>query len=557
MRRKLRSYFEPGTPRWAYRRAQWRALGLTDVDMEKPKIAVVNTSSELSSCFSHLDGVAAIVKDAVRAAGGLPFEVRTAAPSDFITSVGHRGGYILPTRDLIVNDIEVQVEGALLDGMVCLASCDKTTPGQLMAAGRLNIPTIAVICGYQKSGEFRGEHVDIEEVFLKSSYVASGKVTVEELTGMSDNAVLSPGVCAGMGTANSMHVVCEALGMCLPGSAPVQAMGAKMKEFARASGERIVQMVWDDLKPRDILTRDAFINATLMVLALSGSINCVKHLQAIALEAGTDVDVYALFEQYADKIPLLAAVRPNGQHLIEDLEEAGGARAVMKRLESVLSLNAHSVSGFSIKSVLSEMNVKSDSVIKTLEHPISKRPTIVIVRGSLVPDGGIVRLGGAGERTLKFSGPANIYHSREEALDALARGEIRKGQVVVLRGLGVRGGPGLAMSSALVFALDGAGLLEDVAVITDGQLSGLVNKGLVVGEASPEAAAGGPLALLENGDRIVIDVAKRAVDLDVPEATLAERRKHMRSFGRNDEVGYLSQYQRTVQPLPKGAVLLK
>ncbi len=557
MSRKLRSNFEPGTPRWAGRRAQWRALGLSDADMEKPKIAVVNSSSELSSCFSHLDGVSAIVKQAIRAAGGLPFEVRTAAPSDFITSAGHRGGYILPTRDLIVNDIEVQVEGALLDGMVCLASCDKTTPGQLMAAGRLNIPTIAVICGYQPSGKYRGEHVDIEEVFLKSSYVSTGRVTLEELVGMSDNAVLGPGVCAGMGTANSMHVVCEALGMCLPGAAPVLANGERMKEFARASGERIVRMVWDDLKPRDILTRGAFVNATMAVLALSGSINCVKHLQAIALEAGCDVDAYGLFERYADKVPLLAAIRPNGERLIEELEAAGGARAVMKQLEPMILGEAKTVTGGSVRENLRDARVNDAAVIRPLDRPLSTRPSIVIVRGSLLPQGGIVRLGGAGDRKLRFSGPANIYHAREEALEALAKGEIRKGQVVILRGLGVKGGPGLAMSSALVFALDGAGLLEEVAVITDGQLSGLVNRGLVVGEASPEAAEGGPLALVQNGDLVTIDVEKRAVDLEVPPDELEARRARMPMFGRSDEIGYLSQYQRIVQPLPKGAVLLK
>ena len=557
MRRKLRSNFEPGTPRWAVRRAQWKSLGLSDADMEKPKIAVVNSSSELSSCFSHLDGVAATVKEAIRAAGGLAFEVRTAAPSDFITSAGHRGGYILPSRDLIVNDIEVQVEGALLDGMVCLASCDKTTPGQLMAAGRLNIPSIVVICGYQPSGRYRGEHVDIEEVFLQSSYVSTGKVGVEELTGMSDNAVLGPGVCAGMGTANSMHVACEALGMCLPGSAPVLANGAKMTEFARSSGERIVDMVWDDLKPRDILTRDAFVNATMMVLALSGSINCVKHLQAIAIEAGCDVDVYNLFEEYAEKIPLLAAVRPNGERLIEELEAAGGALAVMKQLGRVIRQEARTVSGRTVREILREARVNDEGIIRPFERALSTRPSIVIVRGSLAPQGGIVRLGGAGERKLQFSGPANIYHSREEALEALAKNEIRKGQVVILRGMGVKGGPGLAMSSALVFALDGAGLVEDVAVVTDGQLSGLVNRGLVVGEVSPEAAEGGPLALVENGDRITIDIARRVVDLQVPEPELVQRRLRAQQFGRTDETGYLAQYKRNVQPLSKGAVLLK
>ena len=345
MSRKLRSNLEPGTALWAGRRAQWRALGISDEDMAKPKIAIVNSSSELSSCFSHLDGVADDLKIAIRAAGGLPFEVRTAAPSDFITSVGRRGAYILPTRDLIASDIEVQVEGALLDGMVCLASCDKTTPGQLMAAGRLNIPTIVVVCGYQQSGEYRGQHVDIEEVFLKSGYVASGAITVGELADMADVAVRSPGVCAGMGTANSMHVVCEALGMALPGSAPVAANSRKMMDHVRQAGARIVEMVWQDLKPRAIITPGAVKNAVLMVLALSGSINCVKHLQAIATEAELDVDVYQLFADYAEKVPLLAAIRPNGEGLIEDLEAAGGARAVLKRLERYVDPTALTVTG--------------------------------------------------------------------------------------------------------------------------------------------------------------------------------------------------------------------
>ncbi|MEE8395516.1 MAG: dihydroxy-acid dehydratase, partial [bacterium] len=309
MTRPLRSNFEYGTSRWAVRRAQWRALGISDADMEKPKIAVINTSSELASCFSHLDGIAVEVKAAIRAAGGLPFEVRTAAPSDFITSAGHGGGYILPTRDLIANDIEVQVEGALLDGMVALASCDKTTPGQLMAAGRLNIPTIIVICGYQATGVFQGKQVDIEEVFLAAGHVASGEVTKEQLAGMSEVAVGGPGVCAGMGTANSMHIVCEALGMALPGAAPVAANSEPMMAQVRAAGQRIVAMVWDDLKPRDIMTREAFANAVMTIMSLSGSINSVKHLQAIAMETRCDVDVYGLFEQYADTIPLLSAVR--------------------------------------------------------------------------------------------------------------------------------------------------------------------------------------------------------------------------------------------------------
>jgi dihydroxy-acid dehydratase len=555
MARKLRSNLEPGTALWAGRRAQWRALGLSDADMEKPKIAIVNSSSELSSCFSHLDGVAGEMKKAIRAAGGLPFEVRTAAPSDFITSVGRRGAYILPARDLIASDIEVQVEGALLDGMVCLASCDKTTPGQLMAAGRLNIPTIVVVCGYQQSGEYRGRHVDIEEVFLKSGYVASGGITVGELRDMADVAVRSPGVCAGMGTANSMHVVCEALGMALPGSAPVAANSPKMMNHVAQAGARIVEMIWEDLKPRQIITAGAVKSAVLMVLALSGSINCVKHLQAIATEAEVDVDVYQLFADWADKIPLLAAIRPNGEGLIEDLEAAGGARAVLKRLERYVDHSALTVTGKTIGEELAPVTVSDDRVLRTIDDPLSRRPSINIVRGSLLPGGGIVRLGGIGERTMHFRGRANIFHSRDEALAAIKQGLIKPGDVVVLRGLGVIGGPGMALTSAVVFALDGAGLINQVAMITEGQLSGLVNDGLVVGEASPEAAAGGPLAFLENGDTITIDVNRKVVDLEVPEAELAERRKKPHVFGAQNERGWLRVYQRTVAPVHEGAVL--
>jgi len=556
MNRPLRSNLKPGTALWAARRAQWRALGIGDADMAKPKIAVVNSSSELASCFSHLDGVAAEVKRSIRAAGGLPFEVRTAAPSDFITSAGKYGAYILPARDLIAADIEVQVEGALLDGMVCLASCDKTLPGQVMAAGRINIPTIVVICGYQKSGSYNGEHVDIEDVFLKSGYLASGAVTLDELGRMADAAVRGPGVCAGMGTANSMHVVCEALGMALPGSAPVEANSPKMFTFARASGRRIVEMVSEDLKPRDIITAGAIRNAALMVLALSGSINCVKHLQAIAVEAEVEVDVYALFSDLADQVPLLAAVRPNGDTLIEAFDAAGGARGVMQRLSSMLDLGARSVAGGTIGEALAQAPEPDGDVIHSLEAPLSRRAAINIVRGSLLPGGGIVRPGGVGERRLTFTGAAKLYHSRDEALAAIAAGQIGKGDVVILRGLGVIGGPGMALTSAVVFALDGAGLIDDVAVITEGQLSGLVNKGLVVGEASPEAAAGGPLAYVQNGDRITINVPGKAVDLHVAAEEMERRRAGaQQKFGAQNVKGWLRTYQRTVAPVHKGAVL--
>ncbi len=297
MARKLRSNAEYGNTRWATRRTLWRALGLTDEDLEKPKIAVVNSSSDLAICYSHLDGIAVQMKQAIRAAGGVAFEVRTTAPSDFVTSWGHKGGYILSARDLITNDIEAQVEGALLDGMVCLASCDKTPPGQLMAAGRLNIPTLIFCCGYQPSGQYKGHVCDIEDVFATAGGLAFGKVTIDEIKAMGDVAIQGPGVCAGMGTANTLHAACEALGMSLPGSTPILANSDRMWEFVAQAGKRIVAMVDEDLKPRDILTLEAFENAVMVMLCVSGSINSAKHLAAIAQEAGCDIDVYKLYRE--------------------------------------------------------------------------------------------------------------------------------------------------------------------------------------------------------------------------------------------------------------------
>ena len=553
----LRSNYEPGTSRWATRRAQWLALGLSDADMLKPKIAIVNTSSQLAICFSHLDEIARRAKRAIEAAGGIGFEVRTAAPSDFIHSAGHRGGYILSARDLITNDIEMQVEGAQLDGMICLASCDKTAPGQLMAAARLNIPTIIVACGYQASGSYEGKHCDIEDVFLAAGHVASGRLSVAELTAMSGSAVLSPGVCAGIGTANTMHLACEALGMALPGSTPVRANSEPMWRAVEQAAARIVAMVTEDLRPRDILTPAAFKNAVTTVLSVSGSINSVKHLQAVAVEAEAGVDVYRLFETLADGVPLLTEIRPNGETPIEEFEDAGGTRALMKQLEPLLDGGALTVTSRTVRENLAGVTAGDPETIRPLERALGRRPTIVLIRGSLCPDGGIVKLAVADDRRLEFTGPAIVFESQADALDGVRAGLVKAGQVVVLRGLGVTGSPGMGMASQLIFALDGAGLTGQVAVVTDGQLSGLVNKGIVVGEVSPEAARGGPLALVEDGDIIRIDVPARTADLDVPPEELAARQAALAASPpvRPVEVGWLSVYQRLVRPLPEGAVL--
>ena len=536
------------------RRAQWSALGLSDEDLEKPKIAIVNSSSQLASCFSHLDEVVAPLKKAIEDADGVAFEVRTAAPSDAITSAGAAGQYILPSRDLIASDIEVAVEGALLDGMVCLASCDKTTPGQLMAAGRLNLPTIIVGCGYQPSGMYRGEPVDFEDIFRFAGHVNAGRMTVEELGEMSRCAVTGPGVCAGMGTANSMHLAAEALGMALPGTTPVLARGPKMWAAVEAAGARIVELVSEDLKPRSILTEAAFANAVTAILSVSGSVNCLKHLQAIAVEAGCDVDVYKLFEDLAPKVPLLTDVKPNGNTQITEFDAAGGTRGLLKQLAPLLDLSAPTVAGVSLGEAIAAAEVDS-GVIRPLSSPLATHPAIVVMRGSLAPDGAVLKRTVADDAPLTFRGPAKVVRSREEGVAAAKAGRFQAGDVVVLTGLGLRGSPGMGLTSALMFAIDGAGLSTSVAVITDGQMSGLVNGGLVVAEVSPEGAAGGLLGLVRDGDMISIDVSTRTVDLEVPPEELDVRRAELPPLRAPAGCGWLSVYARTVAPLGAGATL--
>ena len=550
-----RSNFEPGTTRWAVRRAQWRALGLSEEDMTKPKIAVVNTSSELAICYSHLDDLAAVVKEGVRAAGGLPFEIRTAAPSDFVTGAGRGGRYLMPSRDLVVNDIEVMLEGAELDGMICLSSCDKTAPAHLMAAARLDMPTILVIGGYQACGIRDTGKVDIEDVFESVGEVMMKRMDLDELTAMTDTAISGPGVCAGMGTANSMHIAAEALGMTLPGAAPVLGGSDAMSEQARQAGHRIVGLVEEGLTPRRVLTPEAFANAVKVMLAVSGSVNALRHMQAVAREGAVDVDIYALYDRFGPEIPLLCAIKPNGPNRIEELEAAGGARAVMQRLQSRLDLNAMTVSGRSVGDVLATAPpVGNAGIIATLDDPLAPGPALVILRGNLAPDGAIVKLGSALPADTQFSGKAMVFETQEAAMAALAEDRIKPGTAIVLRGLGPRGGPGVASASWFVAAVNGAGLGYDIAVITDGQLSGL-NRGLTIGQVTPEAAGGGPLALVQNDDRITVDLAKRRLELDIPPQEFNERRRTLPAFKPAEERGWLGIYRSLVQPLSDGAVL--
>ncbi|RIV82333.1 dihydroxy-acid dehydratase [Aurantiacibacter xanthus] len=539
------------------RHAHWQALGLSEEDLAKPKIAVVNSSSELAVCYAHLDGVAKQVKEAIRAAGGVPFEVRTTAPSDFITGAARQGSYILAGRDLIPNDIEAQVEAALLDGMVCLTSCDKTPPGHLMAAMRMNIPTILVIGGYQASGMIDGDHVDIEDLFSGGVRERLGGAMKHSVDAMTKQAVRGPGVCAGMATANTMHCVVEALGMCVAGSAPVRANSDKMFAYAREAGARIVEMVNEGLTPRQIMTEGAFRNAAAMVLAVSGSINAIKHLQAVAVEGGLDIDLFQIWEDMGRVVPTLAAVRPSGPRRIEEFEDAGGARAMMKQLESLLDAEVIVASGKTLADDLSEVTVADDEVIRPLANPISEGPSIAILKGSLAPESAVVKLGiRDGSRPEAFSGPARVFETTAQAMEAIASGTVQKGDVLVLRGQGLKGGPAMGGgASNILFAIDAAGLAKDVAFVTDGQLSGLCLKGLTIAEVAPEGAVGGPIGLVRDGDPVEIDVAARRIDVMVPAEELAARP------GPGDEfavpaAGWLGMYRRDVQEMGTGAVLI-
>lgn len=538
------------------RRSHWYALGLSEEDMAKPKIAVVNSSSELAICYAHLDGIAKIVKEAVRAAGGVPFEVRTTAPSDFITGAGRSGSYILSARDLVTNDIEAQVEAAMLDGMVCLTSCDKTPPGHMMAAGRLDIPTILVIGGYQASGMIGNEHVDLEDLWSGSIGTRFGKPYPHDEQEMIRQAVRGPGVCAGMATANTMHCVVEALGMCLPGAAPVRANSEKMIDAARRSGARIVEMVLEGLNPRKVLTPEAFHNAVATVLAVSGSINAIKHLQAIASEAQVDVDIFAMWDEIGRKVPVLSAVRPNGEVRIEEYEDAGGAAATLKQLAPLLKTGALTCTGKTLAQNLESAAVIDPEIIRPLDRPISQGPSIAILKGSFAPESAVVKLGiRDGKRPEFFEGPARVFESTALALDAIEKKQIKAGDVLILRGQGLKGGPAMGGGGSIVlFAIDAAGIARDTAFITDGQLSGLCLKGLTVAEVAPEAAVGGPIGLVHDGDIIRIDVAARSIDLMVDAQTLVARASEV--HGPEKARGYLGIYQRDVQPMSTGAVLI-
>lgn len=552
---ELRSNLPPTSALGIARRAQWRSLGIPAEDLTKPKVAIVNTSSDLAACFAHLDDIVPVLKSELRAHGLLPFEIRTVAPSDFVTSAGRAGRYILPSRDLIVDDIEAAVEGAKLDAMICLSSCDKTTPAHLMAAGRLDIPTIVIPCGYQHSGLAEGREADVEEVFLLAAQAAVTGESTDHLADLADDAILGPGVCAGLATANSMHLVAEALGMAVPGSAPVRANSERMWAGVRQAAAAMADLIERDVRPRSIITAGSITNAVRTMLAVGGSMNTIKHLQAIAIESGLDVDVWELFRVLGRQTPLLAAVRPNGPWLVEQFEDAGGGATVLRELLPLLDGDQMTVAGTTVAENAEVAPAGDGTIIRSLADPFGTDPAISVLRGSLAPGGAVAKRPVPDPGPHRFRGPARVFGNREEAIAAIASGRLRRGDVAVIRGIGVAGAPGMGLTSAFIFALHARGLADDVALVTDGQFSGLVNQGISIGEVSPEAAADGPLGRVQEDDIIDIDLAEGRVDLLVSPEDLAARAPYRPPVDRDTGGGMLDQYEQLVQPLSCGAVL--
>lgn len=553
---ELRSNLPPSSALSIARRAHYTALGIPREHWDRPKVAIVNTSSDLAACFSHLDEIAAVLKVELREAGLLPFEIRTTAPSDFITSAGRAGRYILPSRDLIVDDIEAAVEGAKLDAMIALSSCDKTTPAHLMAAGRLNIPTIVIPCGYQHSGLAEGREADIEEIFLRASKAAVTGEPTDDLETLAEDAVLSPGVCAGLATANSMHILAEALGMALPGSAPVRALSEKMWSDVRRAAPTLATLIEHDVRPRQIITEGAVRNGVRAMLAIGGSMNTIKHLQAIAIESGLDIDVWGLFRDLGRQTPLLCSVRPNGPRLTEEFEDAGGAATILRELLPLLAGDEITVADTTVAQNAAAAPPADGDVIRTIADPFGTDPAITVLKGTLAPGGAVAKRPVPDPGPHVFRGPARVFGTREEAIAGIASGRLRPGDVAVIRGIGVTGAPGLGLTSAFIFALHARGLAQSVALVTDGQFSGLVNQGFTVGEVSPEAAEpGAPLGRVRDDDLIEIDIRRGAVDLLVDPAELNARPDYVPPADRDTGGGYLDQYESLVQPLSCGAVL--
>jgi dihydroxy-acid dehydratase len=534
-------------------RALLKALGLTDKEIERPFIGIANSFTTIVPGHVHLNKIAEAVKTGIVAAGGTPFEFNTIAVCDGL-AMNHEGmRYSLPSRELIADSVEIMVQAHRLDGVVLVSNCDKITPGMLMAAARLDIPAILVTGGPMLSGIVEGRRIGYASVYEAVGGVLAGKLSEEELDKLENGACPGCGSCNGMFTANTMACVAEALGIAMPYCATSPAVSAKKLRIAKASGERIVEMVKTGLKPSAILTIEAFENAITVDMALGGSTNTVLHLTAIAKEANVHLPL-SLFDEISRRVPHLCDMIPAGPHAVEELDTAGGIPALMKELKHLLHLDAVTVTGKTIEENIKDAKVVNVEVIRPLTNPVHKEGGIAVLKGNLAPNGAIVKTAAVPSKMLNFRGEANIFNSEDEAVKAIREGRISPGEVVVIRYEGPKGGPGMPEMLSPTAMIAGMGLSESVALITDGRFSG-ATRGLCIGHISPEAAEGGPIALIRNGDIISIDVPKRVINVELSEDELEKRLKSWKPKEPRIKKGYLARYSHLVQSAWTGGVL--
>jgi len=531
-------------------RAIWRCLGVTDEDFSKPFIGIANSFTDLVPGHMHLDKLAEYVKAGVRAAGGIPFEFNTIAICDGL-AMGHEGmHYSLPSRELIADSIEVVAEAYHFDGLVLLTNCDKITPGMMMAAARLNIPAIVVTGGPMLSGRYGRKRVDVTSIFEAIGEYSAGKISLEELRTLEDYAFPGCGSCNGMYTANTMACVAEAIGMSLPGCATALAASSKKLRIAKKSGERIVEMVREDLKPSDILTREAFENAISVDMALGGSTNAVLHIKAIAEEAGINLPL-KIFDEISRKVPHICDMRPSGPHDLEELDSAGGIPAVMNVLRDKLHLDTLTVTGKTVGENIKDAVVLDPEVIRPLENPVHSEGGIAVLFGNLAPNGAVTKITAISPQMLVHKGPARVFDSEEEAMRAILNREINSGDVIVIRYEGPKGGPGMREMLSPTAAIAGMGLSDSVALITDGRFSG-ATRGPCIGHVSPEAAEGGPIAALKDGDVISIDIPSRRLDVELSDEEIKQRLSSWKPRKPKIFKGYLRRYWYFVQSADRG-----
>lgn len=534
-------------------RALLRALGCTTEDIQRPFIGVVNSFNTIVPGHMHLQRISAAVMSGIRSAGGTPFEINTIAACDGIAE-NHLGmRYILPSRELIADSVEVMAYAHAFDALVFIPNCDKIVPGMLMAALRLNLPSIFISGGPMSAGYYGNRYCDISDVHEAVGQVVEGKMSEQELTELEKVACPGPGCCAAMGTPNTMNCLVEALGMGLPGNGTILATDPRRGRLAKRAGQEIMRILEMNLRPRDIVIRDAIRNAFIVSMAIGGSTNAVLHLPAIAAEAGITFSLSEINE-ISEITPYLCRISPVGEYMMEHLDRAGGISAVIKELGNIMNLDAKTVSGKSLGEQVARAKIKDEKVIRTRSNPCSSTGGTSILFGNLAPDGAVVKSGGVHPDMMKHRGPAKVFNSEDEATHGIKSGLIRPGDVVVIRYEGPKGGPGMPEMLAATSLLCGMGLDSEVALITDGRFSG-ATRGAAIGHISPEAAERGPIACLEDGDQIIIDIPNHKLDVELSPEEIKRRLAKLAPFEPKIKTGYLARYARQVTSASTGAVL--